>query len=117
LFSKDRIVTPKFEVAWKEPWVHSIDLFLVFFSFLLGHAQEGIIQEVSHALLNVGRLPVEDFEIQVQTIELAKLQKTAEYDLTICSRVPVKFTESERQVEKSGKRPLVFLINAFQFGL
>ncbi len=115
--SKDRIVAPKFIVTGKEPWVHSIDLFLVFFSFLLGHAQEGIIQEVSHALLNVGRLPVENLEIHVDTIHLGKSQIAAVYDLTIRSRVPVEFFESERQPEKPGERSFIFLINAFQFGL
>ena len=77
---ENRIVTPKFIVTWKEPWVHPIDLFLVFFSFLLGHAQEGIVQEVSYALLNVGRLPVENLEIEVDTIHHGKSQIAAVYD-------------------------------------
>src|SRR5438552_16600409 len=117
LFSKDRIVPSKFIVTWEEPRVHFIDLFLVFLSFLLGHAQKGVIEEISHALLNNGRLPVENLEIQVDTVDLGKSQIAAVYDLTIRPRVPVESLESEGQAEKPGKRPFVFLINAFQFGL
>ena len=115
--SKDRIVTPKFIVTGKEPWIHFVDLFLVFFSLLLGHAQKGIIEEISYALLNDGRLPVENPEIQVDTVHLGKSQIAAVYDLTICSGVPIEFLEFERQAEKAGKGLFVFLINAFQFGL
>src|SRR5436190_16135423 len=114
---ENRIVTPKFIVTWKEPWVHFVDLFLVFLSFLLGHPQKGVIEEISHPLLNDCRLPVENLEIQVDPVDLGKSQIAAVYDLTIRSRVAVESLEFERQDEKPGKRPFVFFINAFEFGL
>ena len=82
-FSENRIVTPKLKVGWKKPRVHPADLLLVFFPFLLGYAQERVIQKVSHALLNVDRLAIENLKIQVAPVSLTEPQPATVDNVTI----------------------------------
>src|SRR5450755_4744746 len=116
-FLEDRIITPKLKIGWKKPRIHPANLLLVFSSFLLGHAQERIIQKVSHALLNVGGLSVENLEVQVAPVSLPEPQPATVDNVTIRPRMSVELLKFERQAKKPCQCVVVFLVNAFHFRL
>src|ERR1700736_4234445 len=97
LFCKNWIIAPELKSLWEQHLISST--LLNFLAILLRDFEIRIIQEISDALLDLWRLPIEDFKIYV--CHFAEIQEGAIDYLSVGPRICVKCLENKRELEEA----------------
>jgi hypothetical protein len=108
LIRKNRIIVAELKTFGEESWIHSAVLILNFFTMFFWDVQHGIVKKVSHALLHVWRLSIDDLHVCWHSHVLAYVQQATVDDLAVGSRVFVE------RVELSFFSPYTRAISAFK---